>query len=252
MAVLAIVSVATASPYRPSKPWDAAKGVYEFQDQTWIENIRVRSNGNIILTRFDNIPRLYEINPENDEPLPRLLAEFPEYEGKKALAGITEYKPDVFAFLVGPSHYDQTAHTLRSLDGTTEIWTIDLNDQDPRARKLTSFESGFANGISHVPGTSYGLISDSSFGRVFRVDFKTGAVEMVVQDVLLSFPPGSPLPIGINGIQVNDEASVVYYVNSQGHIGCEFATSTPGQSFPSLKLLQRMKSTLRPVSRRVM
>ena len=83
------------------------------------------------------------------------------------------------------------------------------------------------------------------------VDFKTGAVEMVVQDVLLSFPPGSPLPIGINGIQVNVEATVVYYVNSQGHIGCEFATSTPGQSFPSLKLLQRMKSTLIPVSRRV-
>lgn len=231
VAVLAIVSVGTASPYRPSKPWEAAKGVYEFQKQTWIENIRVRSNGNVILTRFDNIPRLYEINPENREPLPRLLAEFPEYESKMSLAGITEYKPDVFVFLIGPSHYDQTVHTLRPLDGTTEIWTINLNDQDPRATKLTSFTSGFANGISHVPGTSYGLISDSSFGRVYRVDFKTGVVEPVVQDPLLSFPPGSPLPIGINGIQVNDEATLVYYVNSQGHIGCESTTSTPDQSF---------------------
>jgi hypothetical protein len=221
-AVLAALPLACAAPdYSADNRHGAAASVYRFQEEVWIENLRVRSNGKVLTTRFDNFPRLYEFNPKESHPLPRLLAEFPEYDNSKALSGITEYKPDVFAFLAGPAHYDLTAHVVNLGGGTTDIWTIDLNVEDPRAQKLVSFHSGFANGISHVPGTPYGLISDSTFGIVYRVNFHTGVVEKVVEDPLLHYPANAAIPIGINGLQINEQGTIVYFTNSQGYIGCK-------------------------------
>ncbi|KAH6889365.1 hypothetical protein B0T10DRAFT_606687 [Thelonectria olida] len=244
-AVLAALPLVFTAPHpSPHNRCDAAASVYRFQEQVWIENLRVRSNGNVLTTRYDNFPRLYEFNPKDHHPLPRLLAEFPEYDNSKSLSGIAEYKPDVFAFLAGPSHYDLTAHALDLLDGTTDIWTIDLNVEDPRAQKLTSFQSGFANGISHVPGTPYGLVSDSTFGIVYRVNLDTGVVEKVVEDPLLHYPASAVLHIGINGIQLNEEGTIVYFANSQGFMGSFPIDPQTGLKTGDIKVLARLDGTV--------
>lgn len=192
----------------------ALSTVYGFEQETWIENLRVRENGNVIITRFDNHPRLYEIVPSDKHPKPRLLAEFPQFTRDKSLAGITEISPDVFAFIVGPTRYDQSNHTLVVRGGIIDIYTIDLNLEDPQAQLLATINGGFANGFSTLPGTPYGLVGDSINGVIYRVNFDTGETEVAIEDVLLSPPINATLDIGVNGLQINEKGTIAYFANS--------------------------------------
>ncbi|KAF7550229.1 hypothetical protein G7Z17_g5871 [Cylindrodendrum hubeiense] len=227
------------SAYQPAHK--ALSTVYEFQQEAWIENLRVRDNGNVLLTRYDNHPRLYEIDPSEKHPTPRLLAEFPQYARDKALSGITEIRPDVFAFIVGPTRYDQANHTLVLRGGTIDIYTIDLNLEDPEAQLLTTFEGGFINGFSTLPGTTYGLASDSTNGVIYRIDFKTGKTTVAIQDFLLSPPADASIILGINGLQINEKGTIAYFANSARGIMASIPINPrTGSSTGEIKVLATM------------
>lgn len=64
---------------------------------TWIENIAVHSNGHLLVTLFSS-PDLYQVEPFQQDPTPKLVAQFPDALG---MLGIAEIKRDIFAITKG-------------------------------------------------------------------------------------------------------------------------------------------------------
>lgn len=71
------------------------RDVWEFSDPTWVENLAVRSNGNLLVTLLSR-PELYQIHPTGGAP--QLVHTFSQYTG---LLGIAEIESDVFAVVTG-------------------------------------------------------------------------------------------------------------------------------------------------------
>src|SRR2546429_191408 len=70
--------------------------VWQFPNSTWIENLAVRPNGNLLVTIL-NTPELYQVDPL-DPREPALIHKFPRALG---LLGIAEVDHDVFAVIAG-------------------------------------------------------------------------------------------------------------------------------------------------------
>ncbi len=74
---------------------NATSIVYKFDGtDAWAENIAVRPNGQILITRMDN-GELWNINPVTKEGI--LVRKFPA----STLTGITEVRPDIYAVISG-------------------------------------------------------------------------------------------------------------------------------------------------------
>ena len=70
--------------------------IHEFPLKTWVENIDVRHNGQLLVTILST-PDIYQVDPVNHSA-PILIHTFPSALG---LLGITEGAPDHFYVVVG-------------------------------------------------------------------------------------------------------------------------------------------------------
>jgi hypothetical protein len=127
----------------PAKP--AVRKIYEFPNETWIENIAIRSNGNLLLSLF-NVPQLYELDMLPLAPSSaKLLHTFPFTTG---LAGIAEIQPDVFAVLAGNWSLETFSTTL----GSWSAWKVDFhrgNENVPAISKIADLmKASFADGMT--------------------------------------------------------------------------------------------------------
>ncbi|PMD51278.1 uncharacterized protein K444DRAFT_656650 [Hyaloscypha bicolor E] len=183
--------------------------IYEFPNETWIENIAVSSNGNLLLNLLST-PQLYQLQALNPVPgSAKLLYTFPYATG---LTGIAEIQPDVFAVLAG----NWSIGTFSTTPGSWSVWKVDFRrgrKNDPAVSKITDLtKASFANGMTLLtPGSPYLLIADSVLGVVWRLDYLTSEYEIILESPLMLPPPG-PIVLGINGIHVFD--SSVYFTNS--------------------------------------
>lgn len=70
------------------------RDVWQFPNDTWIENIAVRSNGQLLVTLL-TVPELYQVDPAGAQE-PKLVYRFPQALG---LFGIAELETDVFGVI---------------------------------------------------------------------------------------------------------------------------------------------------------
>ncbi|KND91970.1 hypothetical protein TOPH_03283 [Tolypocladium ophioglossoides CBS 100239] len=183
----------------------ASRTVYEFPNGSWIENIAVRANGNLLVTRLDT-PELYEIDPRNSATA-KLIHHFTGYT---SLLGISESSPDVFSVAVG-----NLSLTTGGRPQSFAIWTADFKGKtEPKVSKVTDIpEALLLNGVTALDrkaGTI--LVSDSALGVVFRVDTRSGTYTTALEDDTFKPPANASSPLGINGIRVVD--GHMYYVNT--------------------------------------
>ncbi|KAK7955915.1 uncharacterized protein PG986_005137 [Apiospora aurea] len=194
--------------------------VYQFpEDHTWVENLYVRDNGDILMTMMWPKASLYllknpKTNPEGTEPT--LIHTFDNAQG---LLGIAETAPDTFA--VVSSKFSAMAAVV---SGGSAIWEISLQDvANPKVRKVTDLpEGGFLNGMVKLhsaacrnvaPGDRKTvLVSDSFNGLVYRVNTNTGAYEVAVKVPEMDPVEGAALPFGVNGIKI--VGHYLYWANS--------------------------------------
>lgn len=187
----------------------AIRTIYEFPNETWIENIAVRSNGNLLLNLLST-PSLYELNPLHPDPgSAKLLHTFPLTTG---LAGIAEIQPDVFAVLAG----NWSLETFSTTPGSWSVWKVDFRHSTknyPSVTKIVDLtKASFPNGMTILaPGSQYLLIADSVLGVVWRLNYLTSRYETILESPLMQPPPG-PIVLGINGIHVFN--SFAYFTNS--------------------------------------
>lgn len=177
-----------------------------------LENIAVRSNGDLLATRVDK-PYLYLVNPANDTHF--IITDFPN---ATSTLGIAEYQPDIFAVCVGSS--DTAA--FKGIVGSWAVMSVDLNTltaDDKVVPKLIAniSQAGLLNGAAfRAPDTYYA--ADSQLGMVWSVNLTTGDIEIAVPNNELFDSRGNMF--GLNGLRWSEIERELTFTNSaQGIIG---------------------------------
>ncbi|KAK8048561.1 hypothetical protein PG994_010291 [Apiospora phragmitis] len=183
--------------------------VYQFSNApTYVENIAVRQNGDLLVTILSPAPQLYLIQrPYSDEPSVSLVHSF-DGVGIQGLAGIAETKPD--AFLVVGSN-------LQGTSNASAVFEVDFNNAHPTlsTRLITNItEALVLNGAAALPGCGreFVLVADSFLAQVFRVDIRTGHYDVAIQVPEMKGGPDISSKTGINGVKIHD--GYLYFSNS--------------------------------------
>ncbi|KAJ4129002.1 hypothetical protein NW768_007529 [Fusarium equiseti] len=189
-----------------------AKTISQLSLGTWLENIAVRSNGDLLVTQLWPTATIYKIShPPSDNKLNELVS-FPSIQ---SLLGISELppclgKPETFV-VVGSN----ATGRAELIPGTFKAFAVEFyGKRRVRVRKVSDMteKSMFLNGVVAIPSAPNAvLISDSVKGFVGRLDVSTG----VFDDSAFTFPemaPPAPNAFGINGIKIRQ--GHLYWSNS--------------------------------------
>src|SRR5690242_11494684 len=205
----------------PSNYPKSVRTVFQFDNGTWVENIAIRSNGNILVTLIDR-PELFQIDPFHNTA--RLLTNLEEEADALSLLGIAELAPDVFVFVAGNFSISRGASDPASYS----VWQIDFN-RGGRCEKITGIErlpeASFLNGmtvLNHKEGLV--LISDSVQGLVWRLNRWTGKYDAVLGDDTMRPAEGVPLVLGITGLTSLEDH--LYYASALKGLFCRVLIDT--------------------------
>jgi hypothetical protein len=211
-----IPTISISAPHPNVKLPLPARTVAQFDTvPTWLENIAVRGNGDLLVTQLAPAPGLYTIrNPASKNATLEPIFGWHEPNITDIL-GITETFPDTFNIIAGNATSDALGYA-----GTWSVWEArfhSLNSSVPAVRKITDIpEAKFLNGIVPMPGRpEIVFIADSQFGLLFRLDTRTGKHEIIAKG-----PEFDPYPalqnktvgFGINGVKIRD--GYLYFSNS--------------------------------------
>jgi hypothetical protein len=181
--------------------------VYQFPNRTWIENIAVRENGELLLTTVFPKASLYVLeNPQAPKPNVTLLHTF----GVDSLLGIAETQRDKFVVVGG-----NFSGNAVGVPGSFAAWTVDFgsNDTAPQIKTVAHLSKAhFLNGVTKVPGCNEVLIADSALGLAWRLNVETGDYEVGIKRPEMRPAQHAPLKIGVNGIHYFN--GYVYWTNS--------------------------------------
>ncbi|KAF3762040.1 hypothetical protein M406DRAFT_74957 [Cryphonectria parasitica EP155] len=224
--VPALLSVLLASKAAATSTANTTRTVYEFPPGTWVENIAVRSNGNLLLMPEQPYACLYSLDPSAASPEPVLIQNLTETYGYSSLFGIAESleTPDLFYFIAGNFTYSE---------GENAIFTVTFsNTSDPEVTLFSKIEGAvFLNGLSaHPLNTSLIIAGDSSLGQTWSINTQTGTYAPGIQNkTLMSMETGS-LAGGINGLKVGDAGKTLYFTNTAQNIMGKIAIDAAGNA----------------------
>ncbi|PTB40292.1 uncharacterized protein TrAFT101_004659 [Trichoderma asperellum] len=200
---LAVSLTAPSASIRQSRRLDTHllpnRVIAQFPAGIWIENIAVRSNGNLLLTSFLPNATLYEVS-DLDCQTPTVTRLF-TVDAITSFFGITETSEDVFA--VAGGNFSQSAGIGK---GSSCLWSVDFTYGQPSYPELiaTLPDAALLNGATTVPQKNHlVLVADSILNAIWRVDMKQGRVDKAAQ-FLPERESSSAVNIGINGIHIHD------------------------------------------------
>ncbi|KAL7812680.1 hypothetical protein V8C44DRAFT_328966 [Trichoderma aethiopicum] len=219
VALFALCGASLALPSTP--PLRPVSTLFEFPKPSYIENLAVRSNGQILISDLST-SQLTLFDPSALGPKePVFVHDFTESLG---LAGIAEYQPDVFAVITG--NVSLTSDDVQSA-GTWIVWSVDLRGVDvssrhgqagltlpPVVKKIAHVKpADFLNGISVLSEKDQTLlVGDVNGGVIWRLDIKTGHYEVVINNTYTQLYPATPFSAsGVDGVHVRD--GFVYFTN---------------------------------------
>lgn len=190
------------------KPLPNIRSLAQFPNNTWIENVAVRSNGLVLVTLVTS-PEIYQIDPFELNPKLELVATFPDAE---AVLGIQEIEEDVFAITKGNFSIFTGHGDARSWS----VWKVDFRHRIlPLISRIADVpEAMFLNGITTVrEGSDIVLIADSVGGVIWRLNVKTASYDVVLNTTATQ-PIGTVLTggFGVNG--VHTRGGFLYFTNT--------------------------------------
>ncbi|KAM3066010.1 hypothetical protein ACMFMG_009770 [Clarireedia jacksonii] len=219
LGIFSCLSVAVATPvptaHSPSLPLPVTV-VQSFGPNSWAENIAIRSNGQILVTRLYT-PIIQQVDPANrTAPITIHTFNTTLYAG---LLGITEVSPDVF-YVAVQAPYNEDFST----NSPNAIYKVDLTDFVTRNGAIVSPaaithvvdlpESGIVNGLVTLD-SKHILVANCFLGIVSNVDIECGTYTIPLNISSLKSSPGSSVPIGVNGLKFNPKIpSYLYFTNT--------------------------------------
>lgn len=199
LAFSAAISVAAADSY---------KLLYQGNGSTtWLENLRVRSNGNVLTTVIGPPANLLSFDPTQDKPEPVLISTFPSILG---LSGITEISHDVFiitgANTTGSNIQDPPKNA-------TKVWKVDFNKGGPSTPQIDLIGEPVLPLVTDFNGlTTFNesiILASATFqDTVVAMDVNTGDYWTAFEDSEMS---------SINGIRVGSDG-YLYWTASSGAV----------------------------------
>jgi hypothetical protein len=206
---LSAIILTTLSVVQGRKPYGvplplAHSLIAQFPKPSWIENIAVRPNGDLILTQLTVTPEISNVTlytiprPFSPSPSPVPVHTF---DGITNLFGIAESAttPDLFVLVGGNIPNSSSA-------GLYLVWTIDFgsrHNRPPKITQVTHLNASLPNGLTAIPHRNAVLIADSFAGLTWHVNLATGVTSIAAQAPEMSPPLGSaPGTVGINGIKI--------------------------------------------------
>ncbi|KAK3693093.1 hypothetical protein B0T22DRAFT_448965 [Podospora appendiculata] len=213
IAALLASSPALSSHNNPTSLPLPTRAIAQFPVGTWVENIAVRSNGDLLVTTLFTNASLYTIaNPSSRSPsVTRLftVGAAPSAGSIAGLLGITEVTHDYFAFI-----------NIDLATNTQGIWGIDFTNHDPHSppspHLIVSFpnSSGLPNGATTLPGSDRIIfVADSGLGLIWRVDVVAKTLSVALQVPETNHAGPVPASIGANGVHVRD--GYLYWTNTE-------------------------------------
>ena len=196
----------------------ASKLAFQFDsNDTWIENIAVRQNGDLLLTLAAPSGNLFLLqNPTAPQPTLVPLFAFPT----NTTNGIVETRPDTFVVIA--ENISQSGDPANGVRGTDQVWEVTLlsSATDPPgvvARKIADMpDAPRLNGAAAVPNTTAVLLGDSQLGAAFRLDTATGRYTQAFRLPEMAPVPGansSDDALGINGMKIPGDG-FLYFSNA--------------------------------------
>ncbi|OAL25856.1 hypothetical protein AYO20_10318 [Fonsecaea nubica] len=201
--------------------------VHQFPNFTWLENLAIRSTGEIVATDISN-GVIYLVDPGEDPAPVSVIAQFPP---GTCLTGIAELRPDVFYV----QSVDGFVYNFTFTPGSATLWEVDLRDQARGAvvtKVLDMPENKVPNGLGVLPtgrkgrGESTLLLSaDSGGGVVHLIDVVNKSYSVVFDHPLLKPNATARPPFGVNGVHVvpgdaDADTSTLYFTNTNfGYLG---------------------------------
>ena len=184
----------------------SVRKVFQFPFPTWVENVAVRSNGDLLVTFLSvtplTPPELVLVDRSANPATSRSIYSF-NGTNIDGLLGIAELENDVFTFIAG----------VTSTPGSYGIWKADLRADPVAVSKIADVPSGqLLNGLAKLNDHTL-LIADSMAGNVVKLDTRTGKSKVVLEDA--SMKPkttNGSFKSGVNGLKVQEP--FVYYTNS--------------------------------------
>ncbi|KAL6364759.1 hypothetical protein LRP88_00731 [Fusarium phalaenopsidis] len=175
----------------------------------WIENVVLRSNGNILLTTFGN-GDIYSVDPSIPEA--RVVAKVKDID---ALTGIAEVERDLF--VVSGGIYDGGTYFE---EGSMKILLVDFRECGeshhgcPSVRPiLEGKDAGVINGMTPLPHHQHIVLGAASWtGEIWRINTKTRTSEVIMRDDMLAAISTGPYPLGVNGLKIS--RGYLYFTNT--------------------------------------
>lgn len=245
--IMAVYSMLLASllaaPVALATPAMSPKNVtelYRFSNatETELENIAVRSNGQLIVT-CANMDTVFIFDPSEDDVEPKTIDTWPP--GYSAL-GITEVYPDFFAVNVGTLNSSNLT-TVGPAEGTYSIWTLNFTESNtPVAQKFIDLpQAGLLNGLTTVPGSGVIFTADQVNGTIFRIDMATAEASITIDSPLLgSQAYYNDNTLGLNGLRYHGQH--LYVTDSSSAIFGRYQLSQDGAwSWGGLELLGQIE-----------
>lgn len=142
-----ISGCAIAAETNGSSPWKAeTRTIYQFPNNTYVENLAVRPNGQILVNILTS-PQVWLVDPDLPDRAV-LIHEFPSVLG---LSGIVEYQPDTFAIAGG----NISLTTGESVVGSWSIWSLDLRGLNITSNESVTTQPPGMREIADVPPASF-------------------------------------------------------------------------------------------------
>ncbi|KAJ5159313.1 uncharacterized protein N7500_008964 [Penicillium coprophilum] len=211
----------SATAYPNEKPNVKVETLFQFPNNgSWIGNMALRSNGNLLLSRLDT-PEVWNVDTKSGEAA--LAYSFP---GVTSTFGISEIADDVFAVVVGnfsSKTYQPGAgsFSVQRLDFTKANARVNKRAQEqPTASEIVAIpEAEALNGMTTLSRESnLVLIADSPKGVIWKVDTKTGDYAVALNDTTMAPAKGQALPLGVNSVTILDD--YVYYTSTTQMLFC--------------------------------
>lgn len=192
--------------------------LHTFDSVSWLENLAIRSNGEILTTRLDT-PALYQVNHLTGSAVE--LATWDASAFKGAL-GISETATDIF-FVILSAFVDDS---FEKTGGVNSVFKVNMTTfemgadgtsvaQNATVSLLTEIpEADFLNGMATLDDHRI-YVSDVHNGIVYLVDTETGDYQVGVNDTLMKYSidgSNASTNLGANGLKVH--GSYLYWANT--------------------------------------
>ncbi|KAJ9655900.1 hypothetical protein H2198_005341 [Neophaeococcomyces mojaviensis] len=183
----------------------SARLLHQYDPITWVENLAVRPNGEILpIITLGTSAILNKVNPVSDE-VSQVHNFSPAGNSIQSIATVT---PDVFAVNVFTCNISALDCTL----GSASTWLVDFrrHGTHPKVSQVVSWpQAKFLNGMAALNDHIL-LIADSFLGGIWSLDINSGVQKLLFTETTMSGTAESPT--GVNGIRIWDRT--LYFTNT--------------------------------------